>query len=165
MLTLEELARRAREASAEKSRKADRPRAQPDSPPTLQPEWRAEGLVFLIEEWECASCGAVGEHPLGAQIRWTHLRYANTTRLTAPRSESDPDLNRLPRHFHYTTREVSICPKCCADHGFATALPEPMTPAQQKAAQPVEGAGFVEEWKKLRAPAEYPTEPLQGESQ
>lgn len=156
-LSLQELTARARAAAAAPTPPKPRAAATPAAGHSIEPDWRAEGLVFQIEVWRCA-CGAEGSNPLGLMVRWGHTRYANTVRLARPRSESDPDLNHLPKHHDYTSREVALCPECCESAGFVKRLPASLSP--RKAEAPATPDGFVAEWRRLTAPS---TDDLPGD--
>lgn len=115
-------------------------------------DWEPTALVLVFDAWECA-CGASGDSPGGLMIHSRHRRMS-ADRLLAPRFESQVDPT-LPRHFHYETRVVALCPHCAESNGFLTKH-TPMRPQQEirPADFTGEGAGFVREWQQLRAQPE-----------
>lgn len=112
-------------------------------------EWQPVALVLVIDDWSCA-CGAEGLAPAGLMIHSEHTRLANTSRLVAPRFESQiPEA--LPRRYHYEKRITALCPVCCEKFGFRTKhAPSGPRPGPILGQFAGEGAGFVEEWQRLR---------------
>lgn len=88
-----------------------------------QIDWRAVALVFVKDHWQC-QCGAEGDSPSGLMIFFEHTRMANCTRLAAPRHQSDPQLNELPRRVQINNRVTSMCPACSERYGFTKLLKE-----------------------------------------
>ena len=84
-------------------------------------DWRLEALVLVFDAWECR-CGRKGRAPQGIFLHYAHTRMANSTRLSAPRSESEIPTN-IPKRIRDNHRIVSVCQRCAASVGF----PAPIT--------------------------------------
>ncbi len=162
MISLSDLTARAKAATAAKEAEKAAAKASRTRPATeeelelrAQADWRPIALVAVYDHWKCA-CGAEGQAPAGIMTHSEHTRMANSFRLAAPRFESEVPQN-LPRKWMERERIVAICPICAGDLGFNKELDSKHTPH----AAPVlgdfsgEGAGFVQEWRRLRG--ELPT--------
>lgn len=112
-------------------------------------DWRAVGLVFRMERWDCA-CGASGHTPQGLFIHYEHTRMANTWRLAAPRSESTIPSD-LPKRRQITSVVLAMCGECSFTHGFMAEWVPPKTQRLPSLAE-IKKGDFTKEWEQLTAP-------------